>query len=161
MVILRSSVPGLSELALSRFAAKASRAVRLRAQPTLLITSNREMKSLNRRFRGKDKSTDVLSFPATTHFVGQHSGDVAISAQIAISNAHDLGHSAAEEVKILVLHGILHLAGYDHEADNGKMARKERQLRKLLNLPSSLIERSDLQKPARSRPHRGRNRRSR
>jgi probable rRNA maturation factor len=146
MVILRSSVPGLSELALSRFAAKASRAARLSNQPSLLITTDREMRSLNRRFRGKDKSTDVLSFPATKEFAPHTAGDVAISAQIAISNARDLGHSAKEEVKILVLHGILHLAGYDHEADNGKMARKERQLRRLLNLPSGLIERADSQK---------------
>ena len=71
-------------------------------------------------------------------------GDIAISAEIAAQNARHLGHSAAQEIKILVLHGILHLAGYDHESDRGTMARKEVRLRKSLGLPSGLIERSGL-----------------
>ena len=69
-------------------------------------------------------------------------GDVAISADIAAANARRLGHSAGEEIKILVLHGVLHLAGFDHETDDGKMARKEVRLRKALGLPAGLIERN-------------------
>jgi len=69
-------------------------------------------------------------------------GDVAISAEIARQNARRLGHTAAEEIKILVLHGMLHLAGYDHELDNGEMEREEARLRKSLGLPVGLIERN-------------------
>jgi probable rRNA maturation factor len=111
----------------------------------VLVTSNSELQSLNRQFLGKDKPTDVLSFPASP---AAHSkakgvaGEVAISADIARQNAARLGHSAAAEVKILVLHGILHLAGYDHERDNGEMARKEMRLRRQLNLEAALIERT-------------------
>jgi probable rRNA maturation factor len=68
-------------------------------------------------------------------------GDVAISADIALENSIQLGHSVAQEVKILALHGILHLAGFDHERDNGQMARKEAKLRRALRLPAALIER--------------------
>ena len=68
-------------------------------------------------------------------------GEIAISADVAVHNAANLGHSAADEVKILTLHGILHLAGFDHERDNGEMARKESALRRKLGLPAALIER--------------------
>jgi len=98
---------------------------------------------LNRRFRGKDKATDVLSFPAEGLGAGGWAGDVAISADIASQNARALGHSPVEEIKILALHGILHLAGFDHENDRGQMAREEARLRRLLRLPVSLIERSN------------------
>jgi probable rRNA maturation factor len=74
---------------------------------------------------------------------GRFAGDVAISADIASQNARRLGHSPIEEVKVLVLHGLLHLAGYDHEADNGTMARREMRLREKLKLPVALIERSE------------------
>jgi probable rRNA maturation factor len=70
-------------------------------------------------------------------------GDIAISAEIAASNAKQLGHSEAEEIKILALHGILHLAGFDHERDNGEMAAEEVRLRSALKLPTGLIERSE------------------
>jgi probable rRNA maturation factor len=101
------------------------------------------MKSLNRRFRGMDKATDVLSFTAPFGSLRkQLAGEIAISAEIAAQNAHALGHTAAQEVKILVLHGILHLRGYDHERDNGRMARRESQLRSQLRLPIALIERA-------------------
>jgi probable rRNA maturation factor len=74
---------------------------------------------------------------------GRFAGDVAISAEIAGQNARRLGHPPAEEVKVLVLHGLLHLAGYDHESDNGTMARREARLREQLGLPVALIERSE------------------
>jgi probable rRNA maturation factor len=101
------------------------------------------LRSLNARFRGKDHATDVLSFPADVVGVNGYAGDVAISAEIAAQNARRLGHSAADEIKILTLHGVLHLAGFDHEQDRGQMARKEQRLRKQLGLPDGLIERSE------------------
>jgi probable rRNA maturation factor len=104
------------------------------------------MKSLNRRFRGKDKPTDVLSFPAEPGAQKQFAGEIAISAEIASQNARALGHSPAEEVEILVLHGVLHLRGYDHECDNRQMARREKQLRAKLHLPIGLIERATIER---------------
>jgi probable rRNA maturation factor len=100
------------------------------------------MKSLNQKFRGKDVATDVLSFPTESGGQKQFAGEIAISAEIAAQNARLLGHSTAQEVKILVAHGILHLRGYDHECDNGEMARREEQLRAKLHLPLGLIERA-------------------
>jgi probable rRNA maturation factor len=99
------------------------------------------MRELNRQFRGKDYATDVLSFPSP-NFVEGFSGDIAVSADIASKNARSLGHSVANEVKILVLHGVLHLAGFDHESDDGEVAEKESRLRMRLGLPAALIERS-------------------
>ena len=142
MVILQKRVAGLNENSLERFLTKAKRAVGLRGAVTVLVTSSQELRRLNQRFRGQDRPTDVLSFPAEMQPASGFAGDVAISAEIAAQNARQLGHSAAEEVKILVLHGILHLAGFDHEADSGQMARKEERLRKQLRLSAALIERS-------------------
>ena len=111
----------------------------------VLVTSSSQLRSLNRRFRGSDKATDVLSFPAL-HLKNSHpkpvAGDIVISADIARINAKRLGHSLENEVKILVLHGILHLAGFDHEHDGGKMARKESELRLQMKLEVALIERT-------------------
>ena len=142
MVIFQKRVADLTKLALDRFVARARRAAGLKGVVNVLVTSSAEMKSLNRRFRGKDKPTDVLSFPAEPGAQKQFAGEIAISAEIASQNARALGHSPAEEVKILVLHGVLHLRGYDHECDNGKMARREKQLRVKLHLPLGLIERT-------------------
>ena len=107
------------------------------------------MRSLNRQFRTKDVPTDVLSFPSPSLSPNQPArtaGDIAISVEIAAQNATKLGHSTAEEVKILVLHGILHLAGFDHERDNGQMARKEATLRRTMGLPVALIERDKIER---------------
>ena len=142
MVIFQKRVPDLTQLALDRFLARARQGVGLKGTVNVLLTSSAEMKSLNRRFRGKDKPTDVLSFPAEPDAQKQVAGEIAISAEIASQNARALGHSPAEEVKILVLHGVLHLRGYDHECDNGQMARREKQLRAKLRLPLGLIERA-------------------
>ena len=117
MVIFRKRVPGLSEVALAKFLARACRAARLRGTVNVAVTGSRELRALNNRFRGKDKPTDVLSFPPVLGLSRDFAGDVAISAEIAAQSARRLGHSAAEEVKILALHGVLHLAGYDHERD--------------------------------------------
>ena len=118
--------------------------MRLQDTVNVLVTGSAELRSLNQRFRGESKATDVLSFPApeaTKRGARNFAGDVAISADIARENAMRLGHSVADEVKILVLHGILHLAGFDHERDNGEMARKESRLRRQLKLEGGLIER--------------------
>jgi len=148
VVILQKRVPDLSKLALERFVTRARRVAGLKGMVDVLVTSNSEMKLLNRRFRGKDKATDVLSFPATNdgrqrgRVRRPFAGEIAISAEIATQSARELGHTPGEEVKILVLHGLLHLRGYDHERDHGLMARRENQLRTRLGLPSGLIERS-------------------
>lgn len=141
LVILRKRVPGLSESSLSRFVAKASRAAKLRGEVNVLVTTGHELRSLNRRFRKRDKTTDVLSFPSLLD-QSKFAGDIAISADLAARNAKQLGHSSSLEIKILTLHGLLHLSGHDHEADNGEMDRAERRLRKALGLPMTLIERS-------------------
>jgi probable rRNA maturation factor len=124
------------------FAERARSAAKLRGTVTMLITSSEKLRALNRSFRGKDKPTDVLSFPTENRKLSGHSGDIAISAEIALDNAKRYGHLPADEIKILILHGMLHLAGYDHETDDGKMARLESRLRKSLQLPASLIDRT-------------------
>jgi len=112
----------------------------------VLLTTDRAIRRLNRRFRGKDKPTDVLSFPATD-FVqdqkkNQERGDLAISVETARKQAAEQGHALTCELQVLMLHGLLHLAGYDHESDDGRMARREHQLRARLGLPLGLIERA-------------------
>ncbi len=148
MVVLRKKLPGVSEQALSRFLTRAERAVGLSGEVNVLVTSSREVRALNRRYRGKDQPTDVLSFPPVPTVAHDFAGDVAISAEIAAQNSRKLGHAAADEIKILMLHGMIHLAGYDHETDEGQMARKEDRLRRSLGLPGSLIARNG-HKPAR------------
>ncbi len=141
MIILHKRVVGASEGALNAFITKAKRAIGLRGSVSVLLSNNRELHALNRQFRGKDKPTDVLSFPSEVVGARRFVGDVAISVEIAAQSGKRLGHSSADEVKILILHGLLHLAGYDHEADHGEMARTEERLRKKLRLPNSLIAR--------------------
>jgi probable rRNA maturation factor len=141
IIIFEKKLPGLSSRAFAGFALKACRAAGLRGDVSVLITGNSSMRRLNSRFRGKSRPTDVLSFPAAS--ANGFAGDIAISLDIAERNARLLGHSVADEIRILILHGILHLAGYDHESDKGEMAKKEILLRRRLALPTSLIERSD------------------
>jgi probable rRNA maturation factor len=145
LVILQKKIPGLTESALERFVLRARKAVDLRGRVNVLVTSSASVRALNRRFRGRNKATDVLSFPVTSNLRSRESeklaGDVAISGDIALQNSVRLGHTVSAEIKILVLHGILHLAGFDHESDNGEMARKEATLRRALGLPAALIER--------------------
>lgn len=129
---------------LSRFLRVAQAKTGVGGEVNVRISSDEEMRRLNRQFRHKDKSTDVLSFPADPVIVGENAiaGDIAISADIAQSNAESLGHSFEAELKILILHGLLHLAGFDHEQDNGEMQARERVLRQKLKLPVGLIERA-------------------
>ena len=150
-MIFDKPVLGLSRLALARFVTRARRVAGLRGSVNVLVTSSAAMKSLNRRFRGKDAPTDVLSFPAAEPAGGRKfAGEIAISADIAAQNAGALGHSSGVEIKILVLHGILHLRGYDHEYDTGQMARREQKLRCDLHLPAGLIERAGVSAAAQS-----------
>jgi len=129
---------------LSRFFKQAQAAVGLRGQVTVLLTTDAAIRSLNRRFRHKNKATDVLSFPAEAFAPSPEliAGDLAISVPTALRQAIEQGHPLATEIKVLILHGLLHLAGYDHETDTGQMARRERFLRNRLGLPQGLIERA-------------------
>ena len=103
---------------------------------TCLITGDTELRRLNRQFRAKNYATDVLSFPT------DEGGDIAISADRAAAQAAEYGHTVADEIRILMLHGLLHLTGMDHETDSGEMARAELAWRRKLKLPISLIERT-------------------
>jgi probable rRNA maturation factor len=143
LIVFRKQVVGMNEQALARFVVRARNAIKLRGTVTVLITGNAEMKKLNLCFRNKNKATDVLSFTAALYPNNDIAGDVAISVEIARENAKNLGHAVSDEIKILILHGILHLAGYDHETDQGEMAAKEHRLRKVLRLPVTLIERNE------------------
>jgi probable rRNA maturation factor len=127
--------------ALRLFLARAQKALPLTGEISVLFTSDREIRRLNRTFRRKDKTTDVLSFPAP-EFPESSAGDLAISLDAAARQAKQHGHALEFELKILLLHGILHLAGYDHETDSGEMAAREDQLRRRFRLPATLIARN-------------------
>jgi probable rRNA maturation factor len=104
----------------------------------VLVCGKRRMANLNREFRGISGPTDVLSFPDGTP--GEdgviHIGDIAVAARVVEENARRLGHGFEEEMKRMLLHGLLHLLGYDHEADNGRMRRKELKLAREWGLPT-------------------------
>lgn len=124
------------------FLAHAVAAAELPGAVSVLLTGDEEIRRLNREFRHKDKATDVLSFPAAQlHGRVRLAGDVAISVETAAREAEKRKHPLTLELKVLVLHGVLHLAGWDHETDAGEMARKEEALRKRLGLAEGLIER--------------------
>jgi probable rRNA maturation factor len=139
-IIFEKRLPGLNSRGIDSFVVKASYAAGLRGAVSVLITGDSGIRKLNARFRGKNLATDVLSFPAVASANG-FAGDIAISLEIAAHNARMLGHPVADEIRILILHGILHLAGYDHESDRGEMAEKEILLRQRFALPTGLIER--------------------
>lgn len=148
---------------LGGFLVKAKAAVRLRGQVTVLLTSDTAMRNLNRRFRGKNKPTDVLSFPTDGSLPGsiRTAGDLAIGVPTARRQAMQQGHTLSTEIKVLMLHGLLHLAGYNHETDSGQMDRRERQLRARLGLPGGLIERTTNRIEEPQRESRGRKKRGR
>jgi len=106
---------------------------------SVAIVSDRRMRALNRQFRGKDKVTDVLSFPSDER---GFMGDIVVASGAAKQQATAAGHSVQTEIRVLALHGLLHLLGYDHEHDDGKMARFEAKLRKKAGLKEGLIERA-------------------
>jgi probable rRNA maturation factor len=116
----------------SNFAVKALKAIGMHdSSATIAFVSDDRIRQLNRQFRGVNKATDVLSFPA-----GEESnlGDVAVSIDTAARQAKENGLSLDEEIAQLILHGLLHLSGYDHETDNGEMNRLELRLRRTLGI---------------------------
>jgi len=108
--------------------AGAAEALRVRGEVSLVLAGDRLLRRLNRDFRGKDRPTDVLSFPGDGGEAGL--GDVVVSVETAERNARALGRTLPQELDVLALHGFLHVLGYDHEADDGTMDRLERRLRK-------------------------------
>jgi len=108
----------------------------------LILTTDEEIQELNKTYRKLDKPTDVLSFPLED-MPGMPLGSIVISLDTAKRNANELNHSIEEEIKLLFIHGLLHLHGYDHETDNGEMREKEKEIIEKFNLPKSLIIRND------------------
>ncbi len=138
-LLFRISTPGISRRSARLFAERlASEVARGRAFECL-ITGDAELRRLNRRFRNQDRATDVLSFPAAD--ADGFLGDIAISYQRACEQAAEYGLPVQQEIEILMLHGLLHLLGMDHETDRGHMARAEARWRAALGLPRGLIER--------------------
>jgi len=164
MVLNRQSGVRISIANLERFLARARRALGVPADAlTVCLVNNAEIARWNFAYRGKKMPTDVLSFPAdgthrkqrkqstrgrrssgsgprmrstgaaaarSTHYLG----DIAIAPAVARSNARRFGRTFSDEMRILILHGMLHLMGYDHETDNGRMDRREQRLRRELGL---------------------------
>jgi probable rRNA maturation factor len=123
----------------SSFATKALSAIGKESHTaTIAFVSNRRMRELNKQFRGLDKTTDVLSFPSEPDELfptaSPNLGDVAVSVEQAEQQARAHGLEFDQELAQLILHGLLHLSGYDHETDNGEMNRLERQLRRKLGI---------------------------
>ena len=116
----------------STFAAKALDAIgQSESSATIAFVSDKRIQELNRQFRGVDKATDVLSFRAEETL---NLGDVAVSVDTAAVQAKDNGLTLEGEIAQLILHGLLHLCGYDHETDNGEMNRFELKLRRKLGI---------------------------
>src|SRR4051812_23681545 len=130
-LLFRRTSRGLRPRELRDFLGRISRG----REVTCLITGDRELRQLNRQFHGNNYATDVLSFP------NDNGGEIAISIDRAAAQAAEYGHSTFDELRILMLHGVLHLRGFDHENDSGEMARAELRWRKKLGLPTGLIER--------------------
>jgi probable rRNA maturation factor len=151
MILNRQRDVRVSVGQLGVFLSRARRAVRLPADSvTVCLVTNLAMARWNRAYRGKAGPTDVLSFPADAEPNGRargiprrvkqrpaaatYMGDIAIAPAVARRNAHRFGRTFDEEMRILILHGMLHLMGYDHETDSGQMERRERRLRRTLGL---------------------------
>jgi probable rRNA maturation factor len=149
----RTIEPGLSRW-LTRIAPP-----RARGTVSIAVVTDQRVRMLNQRYRGIDRPTDVLSFPAQNRspqrtrgtskqknalvclVADGFLGDIVIARGVARRQAREAGHPTSTEMKVLALHGLLHLLGYDHERDNGAMARLERRLRRKGGLREGLIER--------------------
>jgi probable rRNA maturation factor len=138
LVLFRRAPIGLERRALQEFARTLRERVAGGRGFHCLISGDRELRRLNRQFLGADYPTDVLSFPLHGE---ELLGELAISADRAAAQARQFGHSRLDEIRVLMLHGVLHLVGMDHETDRGEMARAEARWRKKLNLPVGLIAR--------------------
>jgi probable rRNA maturation factor len=142
VVLFRTLPPALrlsaeEKSALRKFALDLSTKVAQGRPFTCLITQDREMRKLNKEFLQHDYPTDVLSFPSEDAGLG----DLAISVERAEAQAREFGHDRIQELQVLMLHGLLHLLGHDHERDRGEMARQERKWRSEFKLPATLIAR--------------------
>ena len=146
VIVVESTIEHLKKAELVRFARRAQKLAGVSGEVAVLIADNHRVQELNHRYRRKNQTTDVLSFPR------ESGGDIAISAEIAVENARLYGHDPLDELKILILHGMLHLAGHDHERDHGEMAAQETALRKKLKLADSLIDRAHSARPRRKKP---------
>ena len=138
-LVVRKLSRRVPRTALRDFLAELTRRIARGREIVCLISDDRELKKLNREFRGKNYATDVLSFPAGA---SNGWGEIAISIDRAAAQAGEYGHSITDELRILMLHGALHLAGFDHEKDSGEMERVELRWRKRFGLPCGLIERA-------------------
>jgi len=138
-LLFHSATPGVARRGLRAFAQRLESEVAGGRAFHCWIADDAEVRRLNREFRKKDYSTDVLSFPAAE--ASGFLGDIAISYNTAKQQAAEYGHSVGLEIEILMLHGLLHLLGMDHETDRGRMARAESKWRAALGLPRGLIER--------------------
>ena len=169
-VTFRRVGANLAQRTIERFAGRLKTEVAKGRVFDCLVAGDAELRRLNRDFRGKDYATDVLAFPAVNNGItaearstrskprnkpgltpesaeGAESaegslGDIAISLARARAQARALGHSTEQEIQILMLHGLLHLLGLDHQTDRGHMARVEKRWRARLGLPNGLIERA-------------------
>ena len=147
-VVNRQRLARIDARRIARLAEATLAAVRRQgAKLTIAFVRDRAMRELNKKYRGSDRTTDVLSFPAGSadgtsplNFVGiddsEHLGDVVISTDAALRQASEAGNTFSREVDELVIHGVLHLCGYDHETDSGQMNRLELRMRKKLLDPT-------------------------
>jgi probable rRNA maturation factor len=141
LITYRRSPATLDRSAVESFAEILRRRVTGGQEFHCLITGDAELRSLNRIYRNMDYATDVLSFPAGGGS-SEYLGDIAVSLARARVQARQHGHAIEDELRILILHGVLHLKGMDHESDTGEMRRAELRWRKKLGLPAGLIERA-------------------
>lgn len=149
LLLFRRAPKGLDRARLCSFAENLRIRVAKGMPFCAMLTGDSDVQDLNRDFLGIDSPTDVLSFPARDP--SESLGDIAISWQRARSQSAAFDHPIETEIEILLLHGLLHLLGHDHETDAGQMRRIETRWRKALGLPTGLIERA---KPVRSQSKR-------
>lgn len=116
--------------------------VAARGRVSIALVSDQRIRTLNRTYRRNDYATDVLSFPSGTKALDSFLGEIVIARGVARRQAREARHSELTELRVLALHGLLHLIGYDHERDGGEMRRTERRLRRKGGLSEGLIERT-------------------
>ena len=138
-LLFQRRTPILNRVALRAFAQRLALEVAEGREFTCLFGGDIKLRRLNRDFLGKDFATDVLSFPSGS--AAGSLGDLAISVERAEAQAAEFGHTVEDEICVLMLHGVLHLTGEDHEADSGQMQRLESRWRSHFGLPAGLIER--------------------